>query len=344
MREGRNLRSLLLEEISEWVVSKGEKPYRAKQIFEWLHKRTAGKTEEMNNVPKALREALENDFDCFCPREVKRQESRLDGTKKFLFELSDGDRIESVFMKYRSWNSVCISSQVGCNMGCAFCASTIGGLSRNLSAGEMLSQIYEIQRLLDEKVSRVVVMGSGEPLENFDELLRFIKLLTDSGGQGISMRNITVSTCGIVPRIYELAEERLSINLAISLHAATDEKRRSIIPVAKRFALKELIDSCRVYFEKTGRQLTFEYALIDGFNNTDDDVLALKGLLDGINCVINLIPVNPVMGKGFKEPGESRIKAFRSKLEKHALNVTVRREMGRDIDGACGQLRAKARR
>ena len=339
-----DLRSLDKNEILEWVVSKGEKPYRAAQIFEWLHKRMAGSPEEMNNVPKSLKTALENDFECSFAREDMRQESQVDGTKKFLFELCDGERIESVFMKYRSWNSVCISSQAGCNMGCSFCASTIGGLSRNLTAGEMLSQVYEIQRLLSEKVSRIVVMGSGEPLENYDNLLKFIRLITDEDGQALSMRNITVSTCGIVEKIEELSRENLKFNLAVSLHAPTDEKRKQIMPVALRYSLEELIGACRNYFDRTGRQLTFEYALIDGFNNSQEDVLALAGLLEGLNCVINLIPVNPVRDRSFKEPGNRAVREFKAALEKRRLNVTVRREMGRDIDGACGQLRARRKK
>ena len=341
MSERRELRSLNKEELLEWTASKGEKSYRAKQIFEWLHKRMAFTAGEMNNVPKALKDALENDFECGTPREVMRQESRLDGTKKFLFELCDGEKIESVFMRYRSWNSVCISSQAGCNMGCSFCASTIGGLSRNLTAGEMLSQVYGIQRLLSEKISRIVVMGSGEPLENYDNLLKFIRLITDEDGQALSMRNITVSTCGIVEGIEALSRENLKFNLAVSLHAATDEKRKKIMPVALRYSLDELIGSCRKYFDRTGRQLTFEYAMIDGFNNGEEDVRALAELLEGLNCVINLIPVNPVRDRNFKEPGKRDIKEFQAELEKRRLNVTVRREMGRDIDGACGQLRAR---
>ena len=341
MDEIKDIRSLNLDELSGWVLSKGEKAYRAKQIYEWLHKRCVHDIHGMSNVPKALRDALENDFDCVPVQESLRQESKLDGTKKFLFELSDANMIESVFMKYHDWNSVCISSQAGCAMGCSFCASTIGGLARNLSTGEMLSQVYEIQRLTGEKISRIVVMGSGEPLENYVNLIGFIKMLTDENGLNLSQRSVTVSTCGLADGIERLAGEGLSINLAISLHAATDEKRRSIMPVAKRFSLSELISACKSYFERTGRQLTFEYALIDGFNNTDEDAYALNGLLEDINCVINLIPVNPVRDRDFKEPSGKAVKSFKAKLEKMRLNVTVRREMGRDIDGACGQLRAK---
>ena len=337
----KDIKSLYPEELAEWVSSKGEKPYRAGQIFRWLHKNMVLSPEEMSNVPRSLKEELEQDFYCSALREELRQESKLDETKKFLFELSDGNMIESVFMKYRSWNSVCISSQAGCNMGCSFCASTIGGLSRDLTAGEMLLQVYEIQKLLSEKISRIVVMGSGEPLENYDNLLRFLRLVNHKDGQDISMRNITVSTCGIVEKIEELAGEDLSINLAISLHAATDEKRKKIMPVAMRYGLKDLIAACRRYFERTGRQLTFEYALIDGFNNKEEDVHSLLRLLEGLNCVVNLIPVNPVRDRAFKEPGSRAVREFKAELERHALNVTVRREMGRDIDGACGQLRAR---
>lgn len=336
----RDIRSLDKDELTEWTVQTGEKPYRAKQIYGWLHARTVASLSEMSNIPKALKAAMEESFECTPLKEIMRQESALDATKKFLFGLPDGGEIESVFMKYRSWNSVCISSQVGCDMGCKFCASTIGGCERNLSTGELLSQVYEVQRISGEKISRVVVMGSGEPLENYDNLVKFIRMLTDPEGQGLSMRNITVSTCGLTEGIRALAKEDFSINLAISLHAATDEKRKQIMPVAHRYSLDELLKTCEDYFQATGRQLTFEYALIDGFNDTQEDVNALAWRLKPLNCVVNLIPLNPVRERSFKEPDSAGLREFKNKLENYGINVTIRREMGRDIDGACGQLRA----
>ncbi len=336
-----DIRSLTADELKAFTEDIGEKLFRAAQIYEWLHLHMASSYDEMTNIPKALRSRLAEEYGSPALKELMVQESALDGTRKYLFGLRDGGEIESVFMKYRKWNSVCISSQAGCEMGCAFCASTIGGLIRNLTAGEMLSQVYDIMRLTGEKVSRVVVMGSGEPLKNYDNLIRFIRLLTDEKGQGLSQRNITVSTCGIVEGIYALAEESLSINLAISLHAPNDEKRRQIMPVALRYDMNTLMEALRFYFDRTGRQLTFEYALMGGFNDTPEDAAELVRLLSGLNCVVNLIPVNPVRGRAFKEPEGGRKLAFKNKLEKSGINVTIRREMGRDIDGACGQLRAR---
>ena len=247
--------------------------------------------------------------------------------------------IESVLMKYKHGNSVCISSQVGCRMGCRFCASTLDGLERNLTPSEMLDQIYRIQRDTGERVSNVVVMGSGEPLDNYDNLIRFIRLLTGEGGLNISQRNVTVSTCGIVPGIRKLAEEDLQITLALSLHAPNDEVRRTLMPVAKRYGLNEVMDACRYYFEKTGRRLTFEYSLVQGVNDNLDEAKALVRLIKDQHGHVNLIPVNPIKEREYVQSGRQAIEAFKNQLEKSGINVTVRREMGRDIDGACGQLR-----
>lgn len=269
------------------------------------------------------------------------QESAIDGTKKFLFELRDGSLVESVWMKYKHGNSVCISSQVGCRMGCAFCASTLDGLERSLLPSEMLDQIYAITLLTGERVSNVVVMGTGEPLDNFENLLKFLELLTDENGLHISQRNVTVSTCGLVPRMRELADNKLQITLALSLHATTDEKRRKLMPIANKYSIAELMEACAYYFEKTGRRITFEYALVGGVNDTKEDARELTELIRSLNCHVNLIPVNPIKERSFVQSEGEAITAFKNKLEKNGINVTIRREMGRDIDGACGQLRRR---
>jgi 23S rRNA (adenine2503-C2)-methyltransferase len=244
-------------------------------------------------------------------------------------------------MKYKHGNSVCISSEVGCRMGCTFCASAIGGLIRQLSAGEMLDEIYRIQSEIGERISNIVIMGTGEPLDNYENVVRFIRMLTDADGHNISERNVTVSTCGIVPGILKLAEEKLSINLALSLHAPNDEMRRRIMPVAKSFSLRQIMEALKIYYEATHRRLTFEYSLISGVNDSDACVRELAQLLSGVNCLVNLIPVNPVRETGMIAPDRRAVTAFQKKLEKYTINVTIRREMGADIDGACGQLRKK---
>ena len=246
-----------------------------------------------------------------------------------------------MLMKYKHGNSVCISSQVGCRMGCRFCASAIGGWTRNLSPSEMLDQIYKIQRLSGERVSNVVVMGTGEPLDNYDNLLRFLHMLSDENGLNISQRNITVSTCGIVPRMYDLAQEKLQITLAISLHASTQEKRETLMPIAKKYSIGEVLDACRNYFDQTGRRLTFEYSLVGGKNDSQEDADQLAKILRGLHCHVNLIPVNPIKERDFVQSDKKVIEKFQNKLEKYQINVTIRREMGRDIDGACGQLRKR---
>ncbi len=337
----RDIKSMTLPELQEAIKSLGEPAFRAKQLYEWMHIKQARNYDEMTNIPKSLKEKLSENFDYTCLEAIQVQESKLDETKKFLFALADGNVIESVFMKYKFGVSVCISSQVGCRMGCKFCASTLDGVERNLKPSEMLDQIYAISHITGEKVHRVVVMGSGEPLDNYDNLLRFITLLTDENGMNLSQRNLTVSTCGIVPKIYELAEEDLSINLALSLHASNDEKRKELMPIANTYSIDEVIGACRDYFEKTGRQLTFEYALVAGVNDTDKDAKELTDLLKGLNAVVNLIPVNPIKERSFKPTDKSGAQAFKNKLEKSHINSTIRREMGRDIDGACGQLRRR---
>jgi len=337
----KDIRAYEYEELKKEMEHLGEKPFRAKQVYEWLHVKLADRFDEMTNLSVKMREKLAEEYDIFPVEMAERQQSKLDGTNKFLFRLHDGNMVESVLMRYKHGNSVCISSQAGCRMGCAFCASTIGGLKRNLSASEMLGQIYQIQKIIGERVSNIVIMGTGEPLDNYDNFLKFIHILTDEHGLNISQRNVTVSTCGIVPRILELAEEHLQITLALSLHGSTQEKRRKLMPVANKYELGEVLSACDTYFEKTGRRVTFEYSLVHQVNDTDEDARELSALLAPRNCHLNLIPVNPVKERSFQRPSRKSALNFKNKLEKSGINVTIRREMGSDIDGACGQLRRR---
>lgn len=336
-----DIKSLTLEELKMEMERIGEKPFRAKQLYQWMHQKLARGFDEMTNLPAAMREKCAAEYEYTAVKQVRMQESGIDGTKKFLFELQDGSLVESVWMKYKHGNSVCISSQVGCRMGCAFCASTLDGLERSLLPSEMLDQIYAITLLTGERVSNVVVMGTGEPLDNFENLLKFLELLTDENGLHISQRNVTVSTCGLVPRIKELADKELQITLALSLHATTDEKRRKLMPIANKYTIAELMEACAYYFERTGRRITFEYALVGGVNDTNEDARELTELIRSLNCHVNLIPVNPIKERSFVQSESEAIAAFKNKLEKNGINVTIRREMGRDIDGACGQLRRR---
>ncbi len=336
-----DIKSLTLEELRTELVEKGEKAFRADQLYKWMHEKLMEDFSEMSNLPKAFREWLETEYEYVTLEIVEVQRSKLDGTCKYLFRLPDGHVIESVLMRYHHGNSVCISSQVGCRMGCRFCASTIGGLERNLRPSEMLEQIYRIQKESGERVSNVVVMGTGEPLDNYDGLVRFIRLLSHEKGLNISQRNITVSTCGIVPGIRRLAEEDLAVTLALSLHAVTQEKRRELMPIANRYELNQVLDACGYYFQRTGRRLTLEYSLVSGINDSEEDAKALAKLASPLHAHVNLIPVNPVTERNFVQPKEKIIDNFKKNLEKYGINATLRREMGRDIDGACGQLRRK---
>ena len=336
-----DIKSMNLPELTVLLEGLGEKAFRAKQIYQWIHEKQVDSFEEMSNIPKNLKETLEEQTYLTSLKKEEVQISKIDGTRKYLFLLEDGNVIESVLMRYKHGNSVCISSQVGCRMGCRFCASTLDGLVRGLTPGEMLDQIYQIGKDIGERISNVVVMGTGEPLDNYDNLLRFIELLTDENGIHISQRNLTVSTCGIVPKIRELADKQLAITLALSLHASSQEKRLSLMPVANKYDIHEVIDACKYYFEKTGRRITFEYSLVGGVNDTDDDAAQLTKLIKGINCHVNLIPVNPIKERDYVQSNARVIEAFKNKLEKNCINVTIRREMGRDIDGACGQLRKR---
>ena len=337
----QDIKSFTLEELKSEIEKLGEKPFRAKQLYQWMHQKLARSFDEMTNLPFSLREKCTREYEYTSIKEVKMQESAIDGTRKYLFELKDGSLVESVWMKHKHGNSVCISSQVGCRMGCAFCASAIGGLERSLTPSEMLDQIYAVTLLTGERVSNVVVMGTGEPLDNYDALLRFIRLLTDENGLHISQRNLTVSTCGLVPQMLKLADEQLQITLALSLHASSDEKRKELMPVANKYSIAELMEACRYYFEKTKRRITFEYSLVGGVNDRPEDAERLAELTKDLNCHVNLIPVNPIKERDFVQSKGAEIASFKNKLEKNGINVTIRREMGRDIDGACGQLRRR---
>ena len=335
----KDIRAYTYEQLAAEMEQIGEKKFRAKQIYEWLHVKLADSFEEMTNLSKALREKLEAEYEILPVKMLERQISKIDATNKFLFQLSDGNVVESVLMRYKHGNSVCISSQVGCRMGCRFCASTIGGLERNLSPSEMLGQIYQIQKITGERVSNVVVMGTGEPMDNYENFLTFVRMLTDEHGLHISQRNLTVSTCGIVPKMYDLAEEKLQITLALSLHAPNDEKRQELMPIANKYSMDEVLDACRNYFDKTGRRITFEYSLVAGVNDSEEVARQLAGRIKGINCHVNLIPVNPIKERSYVRSTRQAVENFKIKLEKYGINVTIRREMGADIDGACGQLR-----
>lgn len=336
-----DIKSLSLAQLKNEMERMGEKAFRAKQLYEWMHIKLARDYDEMTNIPKSLIEKCKQNYTYTSVKEVMVQTSKIDGTKKFLFELADGNFVESVWMKYHHGNSVCISSQVGCRMGCRFCASTLDGLERSLLPGEMLDQIYAISRSTGERVSNVVVMGTGEPLDNYDNLLQFIRMLTDEDGLNISQRNVTVSTCGLVENMKRLADEKLQITLALSLHGSTQEKRAELMPIARKYQIQEVIEACRYYFEQTGRRVTFEYSLVGGVNDTDDDAKNLCKLIGDLNCHVNLIPVNPIKERDFIQSEQRDIMKFKNKLESKHINVTIRREMGRDIDGACGQLRRR---
>jgi 23S rRNA (adenine2503-C2)-methyltransferase len=329
------------KELTEEIGAMGEQPFRSRQIYEWLHVKLADSFDEMTNLSKGLREKLSGTYQISPIELVERQISKADPTEKFLFRLWDGNMIESVLMRHSYGNSVCVSSQAGCRMGCRFCASAIGGFLRNLTPSEMLRQIYRIQKITGERVSHVVVMGTGEPLDNYENFVRFIRMLSDDRGLNISQRNITASTCGIVPNIRRLASEGFQITLALSLHGSSQEKRKKLMPVAKKYELQEVLEACDEYFLKTGRRVTFEYSLIAGVNDRPQDARELTEILKPRNCHLNLIPVNPVRERDYRKPDRKNAAVFKNKLEKSGINVTIRMERGSDIDGACGQLRRR---
>jgi len=325
------------EELEAVVAELGEKKFRSAQVFGWLAKGVAD-FDEMNNVPAALRAGLAENYYIGLPEAVRRQESK-DGTVKCLFEFADGTQVESVFMKYEYGNSICISSQSGCRMGCTFCASTMDGLDRSLTGGEMLGQVLAMRKLTGEDIGHVVVMGMGEPFDNYDELSRFIRLIHDKKGYDLGLRNITVSTCGLIPKIRNFAVDFPQVNLAVSLHAPNQQLRERTMPVAKKYGYDDLIRACREYTELTGRRITFEYAVIDGVNDSTACAKELASRLKGWLSHVNLIPLNEVSGREYKTANGKSVAAFKKILENNGVAVTVRRTLGSDIDAACGQLR-----
>ncbi|WP_313346796.1 23S rRNA (adenine(2503)-C(2))-methyltransferase RlmN [Sedimentibacter sp.] len=335
----RKIDDLSLAEIEKALLEIGEQKFKAKQIFDWVHNKCIDDFDGMSNVSKKTKEELSKIFEFTDASIELKLESKLDETKKYVIKFEDGNVVESVFLKYKFGNTACISSEVGCKMGCLFCASTKNGYLRSLTAAEMLKQIYLIQKDIGEKISNVVIMGSGEPLNNYDNVVKFLRLINDERGQNISMRKITLSTCGIIPDIYKLADEDLAITLAISLHAPTQEKREQILPVSKKYKLPELMKACDYYLEKTGRRLTFEYIMIKGFNDSALDAELLARLLNRKLANVNLIPCNYVKEANIKPSDNLDIEKFKKVLVDKGINATVRRELGSDINAACGQLR-----
>lgn len=342
MIEKGDILSLSLEEIQQAMQELGQPQYRAKQIFQWLH-RGVKSFDDMTDLPKALRELLAERFYIEKLDMVDKRASKTGDAIKYLFLLHDHNIIESVVMRYKYGNSLCLSTQVGCRMGCKFCASTIGGLVRNLSAGEMLAQVIEVNHDLEKagesRVGNIVIMGIGEPLDNYDNTIKFIKLLHHPLGFNMSYRRITLSTCGLVPRIMDLAEEGLPITLSVSLHAPNDEIRKLIMPVASAYSMDDILKASRYYFKKTGRRVTFEYALISDLNDREKDAIELARRIKGFPCHVNIIPLNNVRGLGYKRSSRAAVERFISVLESQGVAVTKRRELGLDIEGACGQLR-----
>lgn len=336
-----DLKSLTYEELSEFVLELGEPKFRAKQIFSWLSK-GACDFSEMTDLSKETQKKLMDKAKISKLVIERKLVSRLDGTVKYLFGLDDGNCIETVVMRYNHGLSVCISSQVGCRMSCGFCASTIGGLIRNLTAGEILDQVIFAQKDMGERISNIVMMGIGEPLDNFDNVMTFLKNVGDKNGLNIGYRHISISTCGLVPKIYELAEKKLQINLCISLHAPNNKTRDKIMPVNKKYRIEDIIHACREYINKTSRRITFEYSLISGVNDSEADAKELSELLSGLLCHVNLIPVNKVEEREFTHGSKKSIFNFCKMLNDRKINATVRRELGSDISASCGQLRRKA--
>lgn len=335
-----NLLDLSLEELKKWMKDNKEKEFRAKQIFEWIYKGIYN-FEDMKNIPKSMTNKLKESFYISVPAVVEKYISKDESTVKFLFKYKDGNIIESVVMKYKHGNTICVSTQVGCKMGCTFCASTIGGVVRSLSNGEILGQVLRAQKETGERISNIVMMGSGEPLDNYDNSLKFIRMVNNENGLNIGQRHITLSTCGIVPKIRKLAKEDLQITLAISLHAPNDDIRRKTMPIASVYSIKELMEACKDYIDKTNRRITFEYALVNDLNDKKVHAEELSSLLNGMLCHVNLIPVNKIDEKDFKSSSTNSIKNFSNILLKNGIQTTIRREMGSDINAACGQLRRR---
>lgn len=334
-----DIKSMTLDELKTEITDMGEKSFKAGQIYSWLHKHGVESFDEMTNISKDLRGNLQKKYDIYNCTIEKKLVSVYDSTVKYLFRLNDGELIESVVMKYKYGYTICVSSQVGCKMGCKFCASGIAGFVRNLTASEILSQVYTAQRDLNIRISHIVMMGVGEPLDNFDNVMRFLSLVTDENGLNISMRNISLSTCGVVSGIYKLMEKKLQLTLSVSLHAPNDEIRSNTMPVNDRWNIDELLKACKDYTKATNRRISFEYAMISGVNDSDECARQLGKRLKGMLCHVNLIPVNSVKERDYKKSSDNRIADFIKTLEKFGINVTVRRTLGSDINASCGQLR-----
>lgn len=338
--------SLQLNELRDWLKEINEKPFRAEQIFDWLYTKRITSFDEMTNLSKGLRESLASSFTLTTLKTIIQQQSS-DGTIKFLFELHDGYSIETVLMRHDYGNSICVTTQVGCRIGCTFCASTLGGLKRHLEAGEIVAQVVKVQQALDEtdeRVSSVVIMGIGEPFDNYDQMMSFLKIINHDKGLNIGARHITVSTSGIIPKIYQFADENLQINFALSLHAPNSELRSRLMPINRAYKLPDLMDAIRYYVNKTGRRVSFEYGLFGGVNDEVEHAEELAKLVKGIKCHVNLIPVNYVPERDYVRTPKEKIFIFEKTLKNKGVNVTIRREQGHDIDAACGQLRAKERK
>lgn len=335
----KDIKSLTLPELKEEILLLGEKSFKAAQIYSWLHKHGAESFDEMTNISKDLREKLKNNYDIYNCTIEKKLVSVYDDTVKYLFSLNDGELIESVVMKYKYGYTICVSSQVGCKMGCKFCASGIAGFVRNLTAGEILSEVYTAQKDLGIRISHIVMMGVGEPLDNYDNVIKFLSMISDENGLNIGMRNISLSTCGVVSGIYKLMEEKLQLTLSISLHAPNDEIRSQTMPVNDRWNIDELLTACKDYIRATNRRISFEYAMISGVNDSDECAKELASKLKGMLCHVNLIPVNSVKERSYRKSSKDRMESFIKILEKSGINATVRRTLGSDINASCGQLR-----
>ena len=336
----KNIKDYNLEDLKQEMLSIGEKPYRAEQIFKWIYIDKVKTFEEMTNLSLDLRKKLEENYTMCNFKILKKQESS-DGTKKYLFDVLDGNAIESVLMEYNSWKTICVSSQIGCKMGCKFCASTGIPFVRNLTSGEIVEQILAIEQDIQDRISNVVFMGIGEPLDNYENVIKAIKIINNPKGINIGARHISVSTSGLVPRIYDLANENIQCTLSISLHATTDEKRSSMMPVNNRYNIAELMQACRDYIKITNKRISFEYALAKDNNDNLEDAKELVNLLKGMICHVNLIPINKIENGKFTKSSNENIIKFRDYLNEHGIVATIRRELGSDIDAACGQLRRK---
>ena len=338
-QDKQDIKSLELAELTEAMVQMGQPKFRGKQVYSWLHEKRVESFEEMSNLPAAFRQQLAQNYYINSLSIIRKLTSKIDGTQKYLLRLKDNNCVEAVLMKYKYGNSVCISTQVGCRMGCKFCASTLAGLVRSLEPSEMLDEIYTVTRDSGQRVSNVVLMGIGEPFDNYDNVMKFLHILSSPEGYNLSLRHLSLSTCGLVDRIYQLAEEKVGLTLSISLHAPNDEIRSQTMPINKRYPIDELLEACRYYFNKTGRRISFEYALIEGVNDEVRHANELADRLRGMSAHVNLIPVNPIKERGFKRGSRQRIEAFQKALEARGVNATIRRELGADINAACGQLR-----